>query len=151
MDCYSELPLEKGGITAKQCHTARAMINLNWHGDIGFPPHSGINRFLLSLVKSKISLTHLERLGHLFVSYYTRGRRPNAFFSRDDILFVRPFLCFILLAYRIELTRSYAFQSMADKSPCLINQYSCDPSSALHDSCPSSPFFLTICWIAGHE
>lgn len=122
MDCYSDLPLEKGGITAKQCHTACAMINLNWHGDIGFPPHSRINRFFLSLVKSKISLTHLERLGHLFVSYYTRGRRPNTSFSWDDVLFVLCFKkLFILLAYRIEMTRIYAFQSTTDKSRCLIN------------------------------
>lgn len=58
----------------KRCRTAHPVINLKGHHDIGFPAHGGGGGggggrresmpSFFNLVKSKISLTHLERLDH---------------------------------------------------------------------------------------
>lgn len=108
---------------AKQCHTAPPMINMNWHGDIGFPPHRGINSFFFGRVKSEISLTHLERRPS-FVSYYERLRGPNTFFSQNVVLSG----CFFFFSRAVSLQNRNdnddlcAFQSMTDRSLYLTNQ-----------------------------
>lgn len=108
---------------AKQCHTARPMINRNWHGDIGFPPRSGINSLFLSWVKSEISLTHLERLDHLLwvIMKGYEGQTNSLAKMTSSGVGIFPLLA-VSVQNRNDDDDLYAFQSMADKSLCLTNQ-----------------------------
>lgn len=105
---------------ANQRHTAHPVINLNWQCDIGFPPCHGINSFFLSSVKSRISLTRLERLDHLLWVIMKRQKGQTHSLAKMTSCGVGSLA--VSIQSRNDDDDLYAFQSMADKSLCLTNQ-----------------------------